>query len=243
MKTATKKNDAMSLDELRAAEADARKKYDAAAGEVSQIENRLNDPLPTDTSADLIRLGNELGAKKAELAIAKRNYETAVANLRSAEVAARQEQLRETRARLDRGLEELVRTVPEQYLALSASLQALMVKLQAHHDAVNEYNGMRPPGEEQLQSFEQIVRWVPSTPDRTVEVEVEREVFVDTVIYSPSSPTQRVKVKEQRVIHGQRAQRPIPLHIAFELPRLRVTDEEIRVPGAPERRWVDPLDF
>src|SRR5262249_15781787 len=157
--------------------------------------------------------------------IAKGNYYRVVERRRAAEIAAARAEMKQRRAQLEAELEELIATAEARYVKPIEVVLAFMTRLKAHFDAVNEYNKLRTPGERDLNTFEQRVRWIPGTPDRTVIVDVERTVPVDgAAVITRETPMKRVLVQESRIIPGRRPRTPAPLHELFEASGLKPDD-------------------
>jgi hypothetical protein len=200
------------LDELRSKEAVAKTAYDALGAEVSALEQRFNQPLAADTRETLKQVRGKLSDLQADLAIAKRGYETAAAARATAETNALVAEDRARRQELEARRDKAAHTVPAIYKRLADELLAIVSDVYQLDTEIEAYNkslprgldGQRMPGVEVISTFEQIVRW-PSE-------EIGRQPFY-----------------------------PRPLADVFEIPALKRGDPDYRVSGtaAPLGIWID----
>jgi hypothetical protein len=153
------------LDELRSNEAAAQTAYEALGAQVSALDRRFNEPLADDTRETLKQVRNKLSDLQADLAIAKREYETAATIRTTAAAEAKSAADRRRRQDLEASLDEAVRTVPPIYRRQAEELLATVTRLHRLDQEIAEYNKTRPAGTDFIPTFEMRVRWTPRSDD------------------------------------------------------------------------------
>lgn len=117
------------------------------------------------------------------------------------------------------------------YLEHCRWIQAFLARgkqIQAQRDAINRD---LPAGVDPLLHIEAQDRWLPATPDREVEVEVERRVFREGVLNVSlvGQPCPTEKVIEKRIVPGSRVVVPKPLWEIFEAADLKANEPYFKV--------------
>lgn len=155
------------IDELRAKEAETKAAYEEKVVAVAGLQERMNNPLRADTVQSLAEIDEKLRIASRDLVLLKRDYETAAAVLAQAEQDDAAEQDRRRREDLQRRLDELVGTLPEQYRHHANKLLALVAAAHRLDQEIEQFNKQQPPGVDRLKTFEQRVRW-PAQNERGV---------------------------------------------------------------------------
>jgi hypothetical protein len=156
MKQTTK---AFRIDELRAKETETKTAYEAKLIEVAGLQERLDNPLAADTAESLGAVDEKLRVASRDLALRKRDYETAAAIRAQAEQDETAEQNQRRRQDLQRRLDEAVNAMPAEYRRHAHALLSLVTTVHQLDRDILEFNKGQAPDGDFLKTFEQLVRW------------------------------------------------------------------------------------
>lgn len=207
------------------------------AAELKQAKDRLEKPLPADTEAGLIKLGQDIFALEARYRIKERDHDAAVDAHSKEEAEARVAYRREWKKNLLATGAALKRDEDAGYLKAVMVIIAYLTKAKRYDDGTGEFNRSRSEGEERIPSFSELLGMITlRETDTVVEEEFDIIETVDRryVFGGGAAPREQRVVgtrKEKRTIPGRQGIVPTPLYDAFSAPAIRPGEKAFRVEG------------